>query len=155
MKVKEIMQKDVVSVRAEDNVLEALRLLFKMEISGLPVIDAKEKLVGMFTEKEVLSRILPSYIQNVGKFTYEENPKSTRRKFTEFGQTKVSQLMRKEVATTKPDVTLCEAARIMLIQKARRLPVVDDAGKMVGIVARGDILKAMAKEAEIGLKDRA
>lgn len=146
MKVKEIMTKEVVSVKPDDNVHDALATLFKMRISGLPVIDAQGKLVGMFTEKEILSHILPSYIEKVGRFIYEENPKSTKKKFAELNKVKVSQLMRRDVVTTAEDTGLCEVARIMLTQKARRLPVVDKTGKVTGIVARGDIVKSYARE---------
>lgn len=149
MKVKEIMQKDVISVKPEDSVSDVLNLLFKMEISGLPVIDSQGRLVGMFTEKEALSHILPSYIEKVGRFIYEENPKSTKRKLQELSKVKVAQLMRREVVTAGEDATLCEVARIMLTQKARRLPVVDKSGKVIGILARGDVLRAFAKEAGI------
>ena len=148
MKVKEVMSKDVVSVKPEDNVLEALRLLEKRQISGLPVVDAQGKLAGMFTEKDILSYILPSYIEQVGKFVYEENPKSIKRKFAELSKVKVGQIMRKEVVTTTEETTLCEAARLMLTQKARRIPVVDKEGKVSGIVARCDVLKALACEVE-------
>lgn len=149
MRVKEIMTKVVVSVKPEDVVLEILNLLFKMQISGLPVIDAQGKLVGMITEKGILSYILPSYIEKVGRFIYEENPKSTKKKFAELSTIKVAQLMRREVVTTTEDVTLCEIARVMLTQKARRIPVIEKSGKVVGIVARCDVLRALAKEAEM------
>ncbi len=149
MKVKEIMKREVVSVKPEDTAMDVLNLLFKMQISGLPVIDAQGKLVGMFTEKSVLSYVLPSYIEKVGRFIYEENPKSTKKKFSDLNKVKVSQLMRKDVVTTTEDTTLCEVARIMLTQKVRRIPVVDRTGKVAGIVARCDILRALVKEAEI------
>ncbi len=149
MRVKEIMIKDAVSVNPDDNIEEALTRLFEMQISGLPVIDAQGKLIGMFTEKEVLSYILPSYIEKVGRFIYEENPKSTRKKLQELTKMKVRQLMRRDVVTTAENTTLCEVARIMLTQRARRLPVIDKTGKVVGIIARCDILKAMAKEADL------
>lgn len=148
MKIKEIMTREVVSVKPEDNVKDALMVLFKRQISGLPVIDNEGKLVGMFTEKDVLSYILPSYIEKVGRFIYEEDPKSTKKKFMELNNLKVARLMRREVVTTTEDTTLCEAARVMLTQKARRLPVLDKSGKVVGIVARGDILIALEKEAQ-------
>ena len=147
MKVKEIMKKEVTSINPDDNALEALKQLFKMKISGLPVIDAQGKLVGMFTEKEVLSYILPSYIERVGSFVYEENPKATKKKFAALSAIKVSQIMRKEVVTTSEDTTLCEVARIMLTLKARRLPVIDKSGKVLCIIARCDIAEALAKEA--------
>jgi CBS domain-containing protein len=61
MKVKEIMTKELVSIKPDDNAKDALDILFKMQISGLPVIDTQGRLVGMFTEKDILKQILPSY----------------------------------------------------------------------------------------------
>lgn len=149
MRVKEIMVKNVTSISPETAASEALDLLENKQISGLPVIDKEGKLVGMFTEKDILSYMLPSYIEKVGRFIYEENPKSTKRKFMELSKIKVSQIMRKDVVTTSEDTTICEVARIMLTQKARRIPVIDKVGKVLGIVARCDILKAFSKEAVI------
>lgn len=147
MKVREIMKREVVSIKPQDNALEALKQLFKMKISGLPVVDEQGKLQGMFTEKEVLSYVLPSYIEKVGSFVYEENPKAARKKFSELSAITVSQLMRKEVITVGEETTLSEAARIMLTKKARRLPVIDKSGRVVGIVARCDVVESLAKEA--------
>lgn len=147
MKVKEIMSKDVVSIKPDDNARDALSLLFKMHISGLPVIDAQGKLVGMFTEKDVLSQILPSYLEKIGRFVYEENPKSIKKKFQDLTNLAVSQLMRKDVITIDEDTSLCEVAHIMLTQKVRRFPVLNKEKKVVGIIAREDIVRAYAKEA--------
>jgi CBS domain-containing protein len=151
MKVKEIMNRDVSSIRPEDNAEKSLALLFKMKISGLPVIDKEGKLVGMFTEKDILKYALPSYLDKVGKFIYEENPKATKIKFMDLRKMEVAQLMRREVVTTEEDTTICEVAKIMLTEKARRLPVLDKSNKVVGIIARNDVLKALAKEAEPSL----
>lgn len=149
MKVNEIMAREITSLSPEANAKEALDLLLKMKISGLPVIDDKNKLVGMFTEKEVLSAILPSYVEKVGKFVYEENPKVVKQKISALQNTKVADVMRKNVVTVDEDTTLCEVARIMLTQKARRLPVLNKAQDVVGIVARGDVVKALFREAVV------
>lgn len=151
MKVKEMMTKEVVTVKPQDNAIEILKFLFKMKISGLPVVDHDGKLVGMFTEKDILTFILPSYLDKVGRFIYEENPKATKKKFLELNKMTISQLMRKAVVTTTEDTTLCEVAKDMLTRKARRVPVLDKEGRVVGLVARCDVLSALAKEAEIAI----
>ncbi len=148
MKIKEIMIRDVASVSPDAIAREALNMLQEKKISGLPVIDRDGKLAGMFTEKDVLSYTLPSYLEKVGKFVYDENPKTIKKKFASLGNIRVEQLMRKEVVTTTEDATLCEVAKDMLIQKARRVPVIDKTGRVVGIVARCDILRALAEEAD-------
>src|SRR3989338_3773932 len=99
MKVKEIMTKKVESISPDISAWEGLMELGKKKISGLPVINQAGELVGMFTEKEVLSFILPSYVEQVGRFIYEENPKGAKRKMVELSKLKVDQLMRKEVVT--------------------------------------------------------
>ncbi len=147
MKVKEIMSKDVVSIKPDDNAKDASALLFKMQISGLPVINAGGNAVGMFTEKDILRQILPSYLDKVGRFVYEENPKSIKKKFQDLVNLLVSQVMRKDVVTVDEDTSLCEVARLMLTRKIRRLLVLGKEKNVVGIVARGDIVKAYAREA--------
>lgn len=146
MKIKEVMITKIISIKPDDNVYEALNLLFKMHISGLPVIDNKGKLAGMFTEKEIISGILPSYIENIGKFVYEDNSKAVKQKVFALKNLKVMDIMRKEVVTIDQDSTLCEAAHIFLTQKARRIIVLDKAKNLVGIVAREDVLKALFAE---------
>jgi len=146
MKVKEIMTKVVASVQPDNFAKDALGLLFKIKISGLPVIDDKNKLVGMFTEKEALGAVLPSYLNKVGRFTYQENPKAVKQKVAAFGSLKVKDIMRRDVITADEDSTLCEVARVMLTQKARRVPVLNKEKMVVGIVARQDIVKALFEE---------
>ena len=143
MKVADIMTKEVKSVSPDTNAIEALDLLFEMEISGLPVIDERGKLVGMFTEKDILTSILPSYMEKVGSFIYQDNPKALKQKIINMRGVKVKEMMRRNVITVNEDANLCEAARIMLIQKVRRLPVLNQAKEVVGIVSRGDIVKAL------------
>lgn len=146
MKVKDIMTKDVTSVSPDSNAKEVLDLLFKMQISGLPVIDAKNKLVGMFTEKEVLTAVLPSYLEKVGRFVYQENPKAVKQKVSALRDKKVRDIMRTNVITTDEDTNLSEAARIMLTQNSRRMPVLNAAKEVVGILSRGDVVKALFQE---------
>lgn len=146
MKVKDVMTLDVTTLSPDKNAQEALDLLIKMQISGLPVIDENDKLIGMFTEKEILSFILPSYLDSVGSFEYEQNPKAARQKALTLKNLKVKDLARSEVITINEDATLCEAAHIMIMRKARRLPVVNKEKKVVGIICRGDVLRAIFDE---------
>ncbi|MFA5115201.1 MAG: CBS domain-containing protein [Candidatus Omnitrophota bacterium] len=146
MKVQDVMSRNVRHLSADTTVKEAAELLQKNRVSGLPVMDDNGMLLGMFTEKDILSHILPSYIEKVGSFVYEENPKAAKRKFGQLGEVTVSKLMRREVVTVNENVTLCEVARVMLTQKVRRIPVVDKDYRVVGIVARCDILKGLIEE---------
>ncbi|MDD5450079.1 MAG: CBS domain-containing protein [Candidatus Omnitrophica bacterium] len=143
MKIKEVMVKKVITLSPDTPVKDATAKLSELEISGLPVVDSAGKLVGMFTEKEVLKFILPSYVEQVGRFVYENTSKGIQNKMAAMNNLKVKDLMRKDVTTVKEDTSLFEVARIMLTQKVRRIAVVDDSAKLVGIVSRADVMKGM------------
>jgi len=151
MKVKEIMTRAVLSVSPDDNAREALDILLKRKISGLPVLDREGKIAGMFTEKEVLSYILPSYLGKVGSFIYEENPKSISKKIADLSNLKVNDVMRREVAKISEEVNISEVARVMLVHKLRRIVVVDSSDKVIGIVSRGDVVKSLFMQAVAGV----
>lgn len=146
MKIKDVMTKEVTSINPQMNTREALDLLFRMQISGLPVIDSGGNLIGMFTEKEFLAAVLPTYIDKVGKFVYEQNPKAVKRKAAKLDTLKVEDVMRREVVTVDENAALCEVAHLMIAQKARRVPVLGADKKVVGMAARGDVLKAILQE---------
>ncbi|MFC1708979.1 HPP family protein [Candidatus Omnitrophota bacterium] len=146
MKVEDVMVRKVKSVSPDMPISQALDALTQNEISGLPVIDQDNKLVGMLTEKEVLNYILPGYLKKVGSFVYQDNPKVIGNKVKELLQEKkVCEIMRKEVVTVGPDASLSEVARTIMIGKARRVPVVDREDRVVGIIAREDVVKAFMK----------
>ncbi|MBI4974742.1 MAG: CBS domain-containing protein [Candidatus Omnitrophica bacterium] len=143
MKVKEVMTKVVKSLLPNMGAREALDALLNIEISGLPVIDEEGRLIGMFTEKDVLKSILPTYLESVGKFIYADDPKGIKTKVQDLAKIKVKDIMRKDVVTVGEDTALSEVARIMLTHKIRRMPVLNKDGKVVGIVARQDIVKGL------------
>ena len=145
MKISEIMTKNVRTLLPDTTVTDALKALLSQKISGLPVVDNSGRLVGMFTEKDVLKNILPSYVSQVGKFAYENSPKTVTNKVAKLSELKVSELMRKEVVEALEDTPAYEVARVMLTQNVRRVPIVDKDKKMVGIVSRSDVLEAVLK----------
>lgn len=149
MKVKEIMTKDVKSLSGKEIVEDALDLISELKISGLPVVDKDGNLLGMFTEKSILKTVFPSYLSHVGGFVYEENPKNIKKKFSALHKLKVADVMRKEVDVVGEETTLSEAAHIMLVRDIRRIPVLDKEKKVIGIIARCDIVAALKKMAEV------
>jgi len=137
------MVRKVVGLLPQENAGHALDKLLEMRISGLPVINSGGKLVGMFTEKEVLAKILPGYVELVGGFKYGQDSRALKQKVHNFSQLTVKEVMRQEVISVEESTALYEAAHLMLTSKARRLPVLDKEKKVVGIISRGDVVKAI------------
>lgn len=146
-KVKDIMAKEVIGILPDILVKDAAKFLFEKEISGLPVIDKEGHLLGMFTEKDLVKNALPSYVKKVGSFVYGD-AHSTIKKISNLVGMKVKDIMRKEVVTIDEDAPLVEAARLMFTERARRIPVIKN-GKVIGIIARCDVIKELVKDAGV------
>ena len=142
------MSKRVKSIPPNMNAKEALKKLLKSGASGLPVMDGRGRLCGVFTEKEILKAVSPAYLADVGAFKYGEGSKSELKKMSHLGKFKVRDIMRKEVPTLGENTSLTEVSHIMLMRNERRV-IVTMGSKVVGIITRSDVVGAFAREAGI------
>lgn len=149
MKVSELMTREVMTIPPEMSVREAAKALFEREISGLPVADEKRNVVGMITEKEIISMALPKFAEQFGDFDVILDETPFEKKLAEADRIKVKDVMRKDVLCVPEDISVAEVARLMIAKKARRIPVLDKNKKLVGIIARADIVKKIARETGI------
>ena len=146
--IADAMTRDPVVVRAETPLNEAIQILAERRISGLPVVDDSGQLVGIISETDLMWRETgvtpPAYIMFLDSVIYLQNPaKHERELHKALGQT-VGEVMSSEPISISPDKPLKEAAQIMHEKEVRRLPVIDEAGQVIGILTRGDIVRAMA-----------
>jgi len=148
--IKQCMTKKIKSVPPDMNARDALKILIKTGASGLPVIGKDGALAGVFTEKEILRAILPGYLKHVGMFAYGQDSKAQLRKLARLDRLKVRDIMRVEVPTLDEGSSLSEASHIMLTRSERRIVVTKD-GKPVGVITRADVVKALAKAADVEL----
>ena len=147
-KVKDVMSTDIKHISPDMNVKEALKMLIETGMSGFPVIDSGNNLLGVFTEREILKAILPVYVQNVGTFIYADDSKSELKKIAALEKFKVGDLMRKDVPTIDAEASLTEASRIMLTRSERRIVVIKGK-KPVGVITRADVVGALARKANV------
>ena len=147
--VADVMSRDPICVKPETPLHDAIKILAERRISGLPVIDEAGKLVGAITETDLMWQETgvtpPAYIMFLDSVIYLENPTRYERDLHKaLGQT-VGEVMSKDhLIAVHPDKPLREAAQLMHDKNVRRLPVVDNAGNLIGILTRGDIIRAMA-----------
>jgi len=154
MKVKDIMKTEVITLKPTDTLNEAVKKFAEKDIHGAPVVDDENKIIGILTEKDILSElktkttklslIFPS--SHALGMTFQESitQQEVREAFKEVGETKVDEVMKKNVITTAPDDLIVEIAVKMVNENVHRLPVVDD-GEVVGFITRADIIKGLAE----------
>jgi CBS domain-containing protein len=148
--VADVMTSDPILVRPETPLKEAIQILAEKRISGLPVIDDAGKLLGIISETDLMWQETgvtpPAYIMILDSVIYLKNPAAYDRDLHKaLGQT-VGEVMSKSPITISPQKTLKEAAQVMHDRNVHRLPVLDSAGQVIGILTRGDIIRAMAAE---------
>lgn len=148
--VADVMSRDPIVVGPQTPIKEAIRILAEQRISGLPVVDESGKLVGVISETDLLWQETgvepPVYIMFLDSVIYLENPaRHDQELHKALGQT-VGEVMSSDAVTVKPDQPLRKAAKLMQEKSIRRLAVTDDAGKVIGILTPGDIVRAMAVE---------
>ena len=148
--VADVMSRDPILVHPQTPLKEAIQILAEKHISGLPVIDDAGKLVGIISETDLMWQETgvtpPAYIMILDSVIYLQNPGTYERDLHKaLGQT-VGEVMSKNPVTISPDKPLREAAKLIQDHKVQRLPVLDNVGKVIGILTRGDIIRAMAAE---------
>jgi predicted transcriptional regulator len=116
----DVMTTDLVTIRPEASIKEATELLISKEISGLPVVDDEQRLVGVITEFALLAMVYDQDVQNHS----------------------VSRHMTRDVITIDVDDPINRIADLCIVHRVRRVPVMK-AGRMVGLIARRDVLKAL------------
>lgn len=115
MKAEDVMTTRVVTITEDQSKQQAARLLAQHRISGLPVVNADQVVVGVVTEYDVIGKE---------------------------GQT-VGEIMTRGVISVTPDTELEEVSHLLVHERIKRLPVLDQ-GKLVGIVSRADLVKEVA-----------
>jgi len=138
--VAESMTVNVVAVRKDDEIAVAIRLLSENRISGLPVIDQAGLVIGVVSEADILGAAGME-----SSFTFKDiimrilgEPLASHRKGD-----KVGDIMSSPPITILPRADIGEAAKILSSKRIKRLPVVDDSGRLIGIISRADIVKAV------------
>lgn len=112
-------------------------------VRTLPVLDSRGKLVGVLSMKDILKAIHPPYLfmDGLSQFTWDGMLESMAKKIT--GK-KVSDLMTKQVVSVNQDHPLMECVDYMLRHSISIIPVIDDLGRLIGIIYESDIFFAVA-----------
>lgn len=143
MYVRDVMTKNVLTISKYDTIVQVANILSEKNISGLPVVDKENKVLGIITQADILSLIGVSREQtfkDLLRYMLGE-PLHGRRQGDYVGDVMTAQAL-----TISPDANIAEAVRIMTEKRIRRLTVTDEWNTLIGIITRADILKAVIKK---------
>ena len=138
--VRDVMTVDVVTIRDDMGMNEAADLLSANRISGLPVVDGENRVLGVITEADLLSmaglKKGHAFKDIIRHLLGEPLPAKKESK-------SIHAFMSSPAITTGPDTDIREVALILDEKRIKRLPVVDGQGKLIGVISRQDIVRTI------------
>jgi CBS domain-containing protein len=144
MRVEEFMTRRVITITPDTTLLAAAKLMLQHRVGGLPVVNAAGGIIGVFSESDLLREEgeegSPWLDIMVGQ---DEKPAAAVKLDTR----KVADIMTRQLITITPSASIAEACRLLHDHRLRRLPVVES-DKLVGMIARVDLVRAVATSAE-------
>jgi len=140
----DIMTRQPITATPEMLIAEAVKLMAQHRISGLPVVDATGVVVGIVSEGDLLRRAeLGTERQHRRWVELLLGPGRRAREYVDAHARKVGEVMTDEVASVVAETSLADVVRIIERRHIKRLPVIDESGRLVGIVSRADLVHAL------------
>ena len=142
MKVKDVMDKKVFTLRNDATYEEAARFLAKKDISGAPIVDSENRVIGMLSEKDLFKALYPLYKNFYDNPELYVDYEARESKIEEIRNDTIEKFASKKVISVEPETPILRAGALMLAKGIHRLPVVQK-GKLVGIVTREHIYRTI------------
>jgi CBS domain-containing protein len=138
--VSDVMTTSVVFVREDADFKEIVTVMRSRRVSALPVLDAADRVIGVVSEADLLAKEAePEFPRGLIRLAWRLNQRSKAAGMT------AAEVMAKPAITIGEDAPVAEAARLMQSRRVKRLPVVDDHGRLCGIVSRTDVLSVFER----------
>ena len=151
--VADVMTQPVLSVSPETALQDAVQLISDHHISGLPVVDGEGALVGELSEQDLMVREIGvdagPYVMLLDSIIYLRNPLNWDKQVHQVLGTTVGDLMRKDTHCCSATLPLPKAASQLHDRSTQRLFVLDDQRAPIGVLTRGDVVRALASHREI------
>jgi CBS domain-containing protein len=148
----EIMDADVPTVSPDADARAAIELLAKTEVGAIPVTDQQRRVVGIVSESDLVlsdeeaDLHLPHYLNIMGGIVFVGSMKGFEKRLDKAFATQVSELMTPDPIVVRTDDNADVVARTIAEKHHNHLPVVDDEGRLAGLVTRADALAALVAE---------
>ena len=146
IKAKDIMTKNPITVSPETEIAHAAKLLLDKRINGVPVVNQAGKLVGILCQSDLISQQknipIPSLFTLLDGYISLTTSKRMDKEVEKIAATKVAEAMTAKPVTVDPETDIETIASLMVEKNYHTLPVMD-AGKLVGIVGKEDVLKTL------------
>ncbi|MFA6296739.1 MAG: CBS domain-containing protein [Patescibacteria group bacterium] len=145
MQVQEVMTKKIVKIKKGTTLREAAKILIKNDITGAPVVNEKNKVIGLISEKNVFRALYPNYEEFYIDLDIIAKPNTLNDRLKNIVDLKVENFMVRDVISALPSDSLVKVGGIMMARGVHRVLVVDEKDTLLGVVSRRDIYPVVFK----------
>lgn len=148
MQVRDFMIRNVYTATPSTTVKELISILETKQIGGVPVVDDRSNLVGMISDGDIMRFLSPQEgkVYLAYYISYVEEGQKIEEVLKEKMNTPIGEIMvRKNIKTLAPDDDFESAIRLISRHHFKKLPVVNGAGRVIGVISRGDIIHHLSK----------
>ncbi|MDD3887734.1 MAG: CBS domain-containing protein [Patescibacteria group bacterium] len=145
MQVQEVMTKKIIKIKKGTTLREAAKILIKNDITGAPIVNEKDKVIGIISEKNVFRALYPNYEEFYIDLDIIAKPKNLDDRLLKIVDLKVENFMVKDVVSALPSDSVVKVGGIMMARGIHRVLVVDQKNTLLGVVSRRDIYPAVFK----------
>ncbi|MCF7935564.1 MAG: CBS domain-containing protein [Synergistales bacterium] len=147
MKLAEVMDRDLSAITRDTLLGEAIEILCRHRLSGIPVVDSVNKVVGFISEKDIVKAALPGYFEYLRDSSFIPDFGQFHNRLHKISREPVEKYMISDVATFSEDDSDFSVAMVLIQKNFKRAPVVQN-GELVGIVNRADLLERIMSSDE-------
>ena len=146
LKAKDVMTKDVITVRRETSVRDLALIFTERRISNVPVVDENGELIGIVSESDLVEQDknlhIPTVVSIFDWVIYLESDKRFEKELQKMTAQTVGEIFSEEVVSVTPETLVSEIADVMSTKRVHAVPVVEGR-RVVGVVSRIDLIKTM------------
>lgn len=149
LKAKDIMTRDVITVKEETTVRELAQLFIARKISGAPVENSQGRIIGVVTESDLIFQNkklhMPTAVAILDAFIFLESSDKTEKELKKMAASTAGEICSHKLVSVSPDTDLDDLATLMAEKKIHTLPVMDE-DKLVGVIGKSDIIRTIARK---------
>ncbi|MDN5001247.1 CBS domain-containing protein [Bradyrhizobium sp. GCM10027634] len=157
MKARDVMVSPVITAGESATVQDVAKTMIARRISAVPIVDKAGKLVGIVTEADLMHRVEAGTERPYSWWLHMlSGDRAMAADYAKSHARTIADVMTRQVKTAEPETPLIEIAELFETHGIKRVPIVDQAGDLVGIVSRANIIQAVASarpKLEIALSD--
>ncbi len=143
--VKDIMRRNIATVNPDDTLKHVANMMFKHRLSAMAVVDENYNLLGQISDNDLIQAALPDYKALINNLNYASEVEPFEELLKQEDKIKVSQLFKTDHELTTLDTKIVEVAALMIFKDLRRVFVVADDGRLIGVLLRKDIVNMIIR----------